>query len=83
MSSSLCWEPVKAQEYKSFRSALKFFLRAEMGLTAGEDLNLNGGSVQFLLGAKAATDNAELREDLESLVAAIKEHGAVRLWEQN
>lgn len=54
-----------------------------MGLTATEDLNLNGGSVQFLLGAKAATDDAELREDLESLIAAIKEHGAVRLWEQN
>ena len=80
MSATLKWKPVRP-EGKSLGDAAKFLFRENYSLNDG-NVTLSSGDVLWMRGALAATNDAELKKDLSTLIEAIGKYGAVELWQE-
>ncbi len=78
MSLTLRWEPMNTE--RSFlHDETKLALRGRFGPVV--DTLITDEDVDFLLGVIAGTANAGVRDDCQTLIANIEEHGSLKLWE--
>ena len=84
MSMDLYWRPVVPIEGQHLSRALKYAISRKLwdhDGTLGGEATLSDDSIPFLEGMIAA-GGEEIRRDCQTLIDAIKKHGAVVVWIQ-
>lgn len=83
MSTNAYWRPEKPSKGRDLCDGIKWALRKRQGGHIGlEGFVLSVEDVPWLEGVRDATFNPddEMARDADVLIAAIQEHGAVRVW---
>ena len=80
MSTTLCWLPVLPEKPNYLGCGLKWAIKKHYD---DDNIVMTMGDVPFLQGVLAAQTSAnEMARNCEALIAAIREHGSVRVWEE-
>lgn len=83
MSSNGYWRPVDPPSDESIGDALKFILRKHYCDDGHLETYLTKNAIPFLEGVCASTPNGDIKEDAQILIAAIRKHGEIHVWEQH